>query len=70
MGAEPPGKRGVRLSVPVLREVISRLLRRPRMTMAEIARQISRVMRRTEEARIYAWVAEHGRYPPPRGNTG
>jgi hypothetical protein len=60
----------VRLSVPVLREVISRLLRRPQMTLEEIAREISRVMRRTEEARIYAWVAEHGRYPPPRGDTG
>ena len=56
--------------MPVLREVMSRLLRQPRMSAREIAEELTRVLRRTEEARIYAWYAEHGRYPPPRGDTG
>lgn len=70
MGAQPPGKRGPRLTVPVLREVMSRLLRQPRMSVREIAEELTRVLRRTEESRIYAWYAEHGRYPPPRDDTG
>ena len=55
--------------MPVLREVMSRLLRQPRMSAREIAEELTRVLRRTEESRIYAWYAEHGRYPPPRGDS-
>ena len=56
--------------MPVLREVMSRLLRQPRMTTREIAEELTRVLRRTEEARICAWHAGYGRYPPPRDDTG
>jgi SRSO17 transposase len=54
------------LTVSQLREVFTRLLRRRRTTAAKIADEINRVLRRTEEARIYAWIAKHNRYPPPR----
>ena len=56
--------------MPVLREAMSRLLRQPRMSARENAEELTRVLKRTEEARIYAWDAEHGRYPPPRDDTG
>jgi len=42
------------------------LLRNPKPTSAEIARQVSDVLRRNEEARIYDWHKLTGGYPPPR----
>ena len=35
-------------------------------TTAQIAEQVSQVLRRNEEARIYHWFAETGTFPPPR----
>jgi len=57
------------LSASLLRQVFARVLRRPRPTARQIADEINRVLRRTEEARIYHWVARHNRYPPPRKNA-
>jgi hypothetical protein len=42
------------------------LLRNPKPTSAEIARQVTEVLRRNEESRIYAWRQCTGGYPPPR----
>ena len=49
-----------------MREIFTRLLRRPRPTARQIADEINRVLRRNEEARIYHWHARTGTYPPHR----
>jgi SRSO17 transposase len=54
------------LTVSVLREVFSRVLALGRLTLAGIVRELNEVLRRTEEARIYHWVANTGKYPPRR----
>jgi SRSO17 transposase len=54
------------LTASQFRQVFTRLLPRPRPTARQIADEINRVLRRTEEARIYSWIARHNRYPPPR----
>lgn len=50
----------------VLREVFSRLLNLRLLTLAGIVAELNATLRRKEEARIYAWVAETGGYPPRR----
>jgi len=37
---------------------------------AEIAAEVSKVLRRNEESRIYHWYKRTGRYPPPRPRPG
>jgi SRSO17 transposase len=54
------------LSVSVLREVFSRVLALGRLSLADIVGEMNEVLRRTEEARIYHWVANVGEYPPRR----
>jgi len=54
------------LTVSVLREVFSRVLALGRLTLEGIVREMNEVLRRTEEARIYHWVANTGKYPPRR----
>jgi hypothetical protein len=54
------------VTAPQVREIFSRLLRNPRSSHAEIARQVSAVLRRNEEDRIYSWHQRTGGYPPPR----
>jgi hypothetical protein len=61
----PPGSEAV-LTVPQLREVFARLLQPRPPRAAEIAAEVSRVLRRNEEARIYHWHAKTGKFPPPR----
>ena len=46
--------------------MFTRLQRRPAPTPEEIAREINRVLRRNEEARIYHWFRKTKAYPPPR----
>ena len=58
------------LTVSALREVFSRVLASRRLTPADIVREMNEVLRRTEEARIYHWVASVGRYPPRRTARG
>jgi hypothetical protein len=50
-----------------MREVFARLLRPEPPSAARIAEEVSRVLRRNEEARIYHWYAKTGRFPPRRG---
>jgi SRSO17 transposase len=54
------------LSVSVLREVFSRVLALGRLSLATIVGELNETLRRTEEARIYHWVANAGKYPPRR----
>jgi len=54
------------LSVSVLREVFSRVMALGRLTLEGIVREMNEVLQRTEEARIYHWVANTGKYPPRR----
>jgi hypothetical protein len=54
------------VTTPQIREIFSRLLRNPPPTSARIAAEVSEVLRRNEEARIYAWRQRTGGYPPPR----
>ena len=54
------------MTVSQVREIFTCLLRNPQPSPQQIARQVSGVLRRNEEARIYAWRQRTGRYPPPR----
>jgi hypothetical protein len=55
------------LTVPQLREVFARLLQPDPPSPQRIAAEVSRVLRRTEESRIYHWYKATGKFPPPRG---
>ena len=55
------------LTVPQMREVFARLLQPEPPSAARIAEEVSRVLRRNEEARIYHWHAATGEFPPRRG---
>jgi hypothetical protein len=52
--------------VPQVRQIVTRLLLRPHPTARDIATEISAVLRRTEESRIYHWQQTTGDYPPSR----
>jgi len=52
--------------VPQLRAVFARLLQANPPTSRRIAEEVSRVLRRNEEARIYHWYAATGNFPPHR----
>jgi hypothetical protein len=49
-----------------MREVFSRLLRNPAPSAIEIAEEVTRVLQRNEEARIYHWHTATGSFPPRR----
>jgi hypothetical protein len=52
--------------VPQLRVIFARLLHRPPNGLADILEEVNDVLRRTEEARIYHWLENHGQFPPSR----
>ena len=54
------------MTVPQLREVFARLLQPDPPSPSRIAAEVSRVLRRNEEARIYHWYAATGKFPPKR----
>ena len=54
------------MTASLIVEIFKELLHRPTPSAQEIARKVSEKLRRTEEARIYAWHAETESYPPPR----
>jgi SRSO17 transposase len=54
------------LTVSVLREVFSRVLALGRVTLPAIVWELNETLRRTEEARIYHWMENTGKYPPRR----
>ncbi len=49
-----------------MREVFARLLQPQPPGPKRIAEEVSRVLRRNEEARIYHWYKQTGKLPPPR----
>jgi len=51
------------------RQIFTRLLRHPAPSPEEIAEEITRVLRRNEESRIYHWHANTGTFPPRRSQT-
>ena len=55
------------MTVPQLHEVFARLLQPNPPGPSRIAAEVSRVLRRNEEARIYHWYAATGKFPPRRG---
>jgi hypothetical protein len=57
------------MTVSQMREIFSRLLRKPPPTPRQIARQITLVLTRNEESRIYGWHSRTGQFPP-RLNPG
>ena len=52
--------------MPQLREVFARLLQPDPPSPRQIAEEVSRVLRRTEEARIYHWYKATKKFPPRR----
>ncbi len=54
------------MTVQQLREVFSRLLQPDPPSPGRIAEEVNRVLRRSEEARIYHWFKTTGGFPPPR----
>ncbi len=54
------------MTVSQVREIFTRLLRVPAPSSERIAEEISRVLRRKEEARIYHWHAATDSIPPRR----
>jgi hypothetical protein len=54
------------VTVAQVREIFTRLLRVPAPSAARIAEEITRVLRRKEEARIYHWHAAIDSFPPRR----
>jgi hypothetical protein len=51
-------------TVPQMRAILARLLRHPAPTARQIAQEVSDVLLRNEQARIYHWHARTGRFPP------
>jgi hypothetical protein len=66
-GETAAGKKTPALTVPQLREVFARLLPPQPASPRTIAEEVSRVLRRNEEARIYHWYKATGKFPPRRG---
>jgi hypothetical protein len=54
------------VTVSQVREIFTRLLRSPAPSPERIAEEITRVLRRKEEARIYHWHATTETFPPRR----
>lgn len=67
VGAHARKKKVPALTVPQMRELFTRLLQRNPPSNREIAEEISRVLRRNEESRIYAWYKGTGDFPPRHG---
>ena len=64
------GKKNPGVTVSLVRQILTELLRRRVSTVAALARRMSQKLRRTEEARIYHWYEETGDIPPPRPRPG
>ena len=64
MGGKTPA-----VTVPQTRQIITRLLRHPRVSPEKIAEEVTRVLRRNEESRIYHWHKATGKFPPRRSQS-
>ena len=58
------------MTVSQMREIFSRLLRKPPPTPEQIAWEVTAALTRTEQARIYSWHATTGQFPPPLNPGG
>ena len=58
------------MTVSQVRQIFTELLHPRPASAAEIAEEVSKVLRRNEESRIYHWYERTGRYPPPRPRPG
>lgn len=58
------------MTVSQMRELFTRLLRDPPPTPRQIAREITAVLTRNEESRIYSWHSCTGLFPPPLKPSG
>ena len=54
------------MTIPQTRHILVRLLGHRPPSPEEIARVVSRVLRRNEESRIYHWYKATGTFPPRR----
>jgi hypothetical protein len=61
------GKKIPALTVLQRRGVFARLLQRDPPSPRWIAEEVSRVLRRSEEARVHHWFPATGKFPPRRG---
>jgi len=64
-----PSKKTRALTPAQLRAIFTRLLRRPAPGPVAIAKEVTYVLRRNEESRIYHWKAASGIFPPRRPDT-
>ena len=53
-----------------VRRIFTELLQSREPDLPEIARKVSEVLHRTEEARIYSWYQAKGWFPPKRPHPG
>ena len=58
------------MTVPQVRAIFTRQLHNPPTTPWRVARDITDVLTRNEEARIYHWHATTGQFPPPLNFAG
>jgi len=63
-GPTDAGEKTAAVTVPQVREIFSRLLRHPPPSPRQIAAEVTAVLTRNEQARIYHWHASTGRFPP------
>ncbi len=57
------------MTVAQVAAIFGRLLQEPAPSAERIAWEVSAVLRRNEEARIYAWYQATGAFPPPRADV-
>jgi hypothetical protein len=69
-GASGAEKKTPALTVPQVREIFTRLLRHPAPGPRTIAREITSVLTRNQESRIYHWHARTGHFPPRLNPSG
>jgi hypothetical protein len=69
-GASRAGEKTPALTVPQVRVIFTRLLRYSASSPRQIAREITAVLRRNQEARIYHWYARTGQFPPRLNPSG
>jgi hypothetical protein len=58
------------MTIAQLRGMFTRLLCNPPPTPRQIASEITAVLTRNEEARIYSWHAATGQFPPRLNHSG
>ena len=60
------GKKTPAITIPQVRQIFTKLLQNPPPSRVQIAEEITQVLQRTEEARIYHYYKATKRFPPRR----